>query len=156
MDLYLLLEKDVWFTHVQGCRELVVVLFVIVVGTTFVVVVGFGRVHCLSDVGMAVVVVTIGSHCLFESAAHKVTIHGVQLQAVLCRGEAGRVVREIVFVSVNFGWSLEKLPVSWPVFLASDVTPFETNKSSALWVCAHSVVNSWLQFVFQFVLWYTA
>ena len=45
-----------------------------------------------------------GSHWLFESAAHKVAFHGVSFQADLCRGEPSRAVREIVVVSVNFGW----------------------------------------------------
>ena len=43
-----------------------------------------------------------GSCWLFESAAHKVAFHGVPLQAVLCRGERSRVVRDIVVVSENF------------------------------------------------------
>ena len=61
---------------------------------------------------------------MFESAAHKIASHGVQFQVVLCRGEPSRVVREIVVGSVNFGFVVGinriRLPISWPVFFASD------------------------------------
>ena len=42
-----------------------------------------------------------GPNGLFESAAHKVAPHGVSFQAIFCRGEPSRVVREIRVVS---GW----------------------------------------------------
>ena len=33
-----------------------------------------------------------------QSVAHKIAFHGVSFQAVLCRGEPSRVVREIATV----------------------------------------------------------
>ena len=89
-------------------ERLGVVLFVVVVGNDFVVVVGLKRVWCFSescwfgcrrrdDRGR-------GSHWLFQSAAHKAAFHGVPFQAVMCRAGPSRVVREIVVVSVNIGW----------------------------------------------------
>ena len=62
---------------------------------------------CLAADVLVVVVVTIGgrgSYWLLKSAAHKVAFRGVPCQAILCRGEPGRVVREIVVVlSVDSG-----------------------------------------------------
>ena len=45
----------------------------------------------------------------FESAVHKVAIHGVPFRAVLCRGDSTRAVREMVVVPLNFGCSWCKL-----------------------------------------------
>ena len=60
--------------------------------------VGFSRACCLSGCCWF----GCQSCWLFESAAHKVAFHGVPFQAVLCRGEPSRVVREIVFCLCEF------------------------------------------------------
>ena len=40
----------------------------------------------------------------FESVAYEVTFHSVPFRAVSRQCEAGRVAREIVVVSVGYGW----------------------------------------------------
>ena len=90
-----------------------------------------------------------GLYWLFESAAHKVAVHGVPFPAVFCRGETSRLVR-VDFAS-GVGISCRRLPISWRVFLSSDthsawlillgssrrihdVIQLAANKSSALCV----------------------
>ena len=68
---------------------------------------------CSTGVGLAVVVVTNGSHCSFQSVAHKIAFHGVPCQVVLCNGEPSRVVCEID-VSVNFSWMKVYVDVVFP------------------------------------------
>ena len=66
---------------------------------------------CPTAVCLAVVVVTIGvvgRIGLLSPLVTEALSTESEFQAVLCRGEPRRVVREIVVVSVNFAWLQEK------------------------------------------------
>ena len=55
-------------------------------------------------VGLAFAIVTMVVVGLVGCLSLLPTVHGVTFQAVLCRVEPSRVVRDIVVVSVNFCW----------------------------------------------------
>lgn len=83
-------------------------LLIVVFGVVFVLVVSLCRTCCL------VVHCQLGCRCrgdkgrgscwLVEFAAYEVTLRRVAFRATLCRGETGRVAREIVLVSVDSCW----------------------------------------------------